>query len=143
MASYRSPGVCPIREKLEDIINFAEVQRISINLLSANICFLGIPISRIYLFHQINIPSIDPALSITSFSISSIVVHEITPARCNRLKFQIILTAINTMWQFKNSAFSFCLEICILYGFILSLWATPAAAIDSGFLKFFIYISID
>ena len=33
---------------LEHIINFTEVHIISINLLSANFCFFGIPISRIY-----------------------------------------------------------------------------------------------
>ena len=106
---------------LEDIFNFADVHRISINLLPANLCFFGIPISRTYLFHQIYIPSIDPALSSSSFSNSSIVVHQISPARCNRLKFKIILTANNTMWQFKSSAFPFCPGISILYGFILSL----------------------
>jgi hypothetical protein len=42
------------------------------------------------------------------------------------------------MWQLKNNAFSFCPEISLCPGFILSPYATAPAATDSGLHKFLI-----
>jgi hypothetical protein len=48
------------------------------------------------------------------------------------------LTAITTMWHWRNSAFYFELKQVLLFGIIFYLEETLPAETDSGFPKFLI-----